>query len=54
MFDKLLMNKDTISRRIVKNNITKLHIVEKNQTFVDGCDFLLEWYLNRVNELNPE
>ena len=49
------MNKDTISRGIVKNNITKLYIVEKNkyQTFLDGCDFLLEWYLNRVNELNP-
>ena len=35
IFDKLLMNKDTISRGIVKNNITKLHIIEnnKNQTF---------------------
>ena len=29
IFDKILMNKDTISRVIVKNNITKLHIVEK-------------------------
>ena len=49
------MNKDTISRAIVKKNITKLHIVEENekQTFVGGCDFLLKWYLNRVNELNP-
>ena len=50
------MNKDTISRVIVKNNITKLHIVEKNEkkTFLGGCDFLLNWYLNRVKELNPE
>ena len=49
------MNKDTISSGIVKNNITKLHIVEKNknQTFLGGYDFLLEWYWNRVNELNP-
>ena len=54
LFDKLLMNKDTISRGIVKDNITKLHIVEKikNQTFLGGCDFLLKGYLNRVNELN--
>ena len=29
IFDKLLMNIDTISRGIVKNNITKLHIVKK-------------------------
>ena len=36
IFDKLLMNKDTISRGIVKDIITKLHIVEKNknQTFL--------------------
>ena len=49
------MNKDNISRGIVKYNITKLHTVEKNknQTILGGCDFLLEWYLNRVNELNP-
>ena len=55
LFDKLLLNKDTISRAIVKRNITKLHVVEnnKNQTFLGGCDFLLEWYLNRVKELNP-
>ena len=55
IFDKLLLNKDTISRVVVKRNITKLHIVEnnKNQIFLGGCDFLLEWYLNRVNELNP-
>ena len=55
IFDKLLMIKDTISRVIVKSNITKLHIVEnnKNQTFLGGYDSLLEWYLNRVNELNP-
>ena len=31
IFDKLLMIKDTISRAIVKNNITKLHIVEENE-----------------------
>ena len=36
MFDKLLMNKDTISRRIVKNNITKLHIVKKNKKNICG------------------
>ena len=30
LFDKLLMNKDTISCEIVKDNTTKLHIVEKN------------------------
>ena len=55
IFGKLLMNKDNISRGIVKYNITKLHTVEKNknQTILGGCDFLLEWYLNRVNELNP-
>ena len=55
IFDKLLMNKDTISRGVVKNIITKLHIVEenKNQIILVGYDFLLEWYLNRVNELNP-
>ena len=28
--DKLLMNKDIISRGFLKNNITKLHIVETN------------------------
>ena len=46
------MNKDTISRKIVKNNITKLHIVEINkyQNVLGGCDFLLEWYLNRIKE----
>ena len=55
IFDKILMIKDTIPRVIVKSNITKLHIVEnnKNQTFLGGYDFLLEWYLNRVKELNP-
>ena len=44
IFDKLLMNKNTISRAIIKNNITKLHTVEnnKNQIFLGGCDFLLE------------
>lgn len=48
------MNKDTISREIVKNNITKLHIVEKLKInyVLGGCDFLLKGYLNRVNELN--
>ena len=53
IFDKLLMNKDVISREIVKSNITKLHIVEKNEnkTFLGGCNFLLKWYLKRVKEL---
>ena len=43
IFDKLLLNKDVISREIVKSNITKLHIVEKNEnkTFLGGCNFLL-------------
>ena len=55
IFDKLLINKDAISHTIVKNNITKLHIVESNkyQTFLGDCNFVLEWYLNRANELNP-
>ena len=30
IFDKLSMNKDTISRAIIKNNFTKQHIVKKN------------------------
>ena len=53
-FDKLLKIKDALSRRIVKDNITKLHIVKENekQTILVGCDFLLQWYLNRVKELN--
>ena len=53
IFDKLLMNKDINSREIVKSNITKLHIVEKNEnkTFLVGFNFLLKWYLKRVKEL---
>ena len=53
-FDNLLKKKDALSRRIVKDNITKLHIVKENekQTFLGGCDFLLQWYLNRVKELS--
>ena len=31
IFDKLLINKDTISRAIVKNNINKVYIVEENE-----------------------
>ena len=52
--DKLLKIKDALSRRIVKDNITKLHIVKENEkrTFLGGCDFLLQWYLNGVKELN--
>ena len=55
-FDNLLKKKDALSRRIVKDNITKLHIVKENekQTFLGGYDFLLQWYLNRVKELDPE
>ena len=54
--DKLLKRKDILSRRIVKDNITKLHIVKENgkQIFLSGCNFLLQWYLNRVKELDPE
>ena len=54
LFDKLWKIKYALSRRIVKDNITKLHIVKENkkQTFLVGSDFLLQWYLNRVKELN--
>ena len=43
-FDKLLKIKDALSRRIVKDNITKLYIVKENekQTFLGRCDFLLQ------------
>ena len=53
-FDNLLKKKDTLSRRIVKDNITDLIIVKENekQTLLGGCDFLLQQYLNRVKELN--
>ena len=53
-FDKLLKINDALSRRIVKDNITKFHIVKENekQTFLGGCDFLLQWYLSRVKELS--
>ena len=53
-FDNLIKKKDALFRRIVKDNITKLYIVKENekQTFLVGCDFLLQWYLNRVKELN--
>ena len=37
-FDKLLMNKDNISRGIIKNNITKLHIVEENKNQIFWVD----------------
>ena len=52
-FDKLLKKKDGLSRRIVKDNITKLYIVKENEkkTFLGGCDFR---YLNRVKEFNHE
>ena len=42
-FVKLLKIKDVLSRRIVKDNITKLHIVKENekQIFLGGYDFLL-------------
>ena len=30
-FDNLLKKKDALSRRIVKDNITKLHIVQENE-----------------------
>ena len=53
-FNKLLKTKYALPRKVVKDNITKLYIVKENekQTFLGGCDFLLQWYLNRVKELN--
>ena len=53
-FDNLLKIKDALSRRIVKDNITKLQIVKENETqpFLGESDFLLQWHLNRVKELN--
>ena len=49
-FDKLRKIKDTLSRRIVKDNIIKFHIVREKEkhTFWGGCDFLLQCYLKRV------
>ena len=43
-FNKLLKVKDTLSRRVVKGNITKLYIVKENerQIFLGGCDSLLQ------------
>ena len=48
-FDKLLKIKDTISRRIVKDNITKLQILKENEKkiFLGRYDFLLKLYLKR-------
>ena len=42
-FDKLLKKRDSLSRRIVKDNITKLHIVKDNENkhFLGECDFML-------------
>ena len=53
-FENLLKKKYTLSRRIINDNITKLYIVKENEkeAFLGGCDFLLQWYLNRVKELN--
>ena len=53
-FDNLLKKKDALSRRTVKDNTSKLHIVKENekQTFLGGNNFLLQWYLNRIKELN--
>ena len=41
--DNLLKSKNILFRGIVEYNITKLHIVKKNekQTFLGRCDFLL-------------
>ena len=42
----MLQVKDSLSRQIVEENITKLDDVSQNEikTFTGDCNFLLKWY----------
>ena len=52
-FDEMLQVKDSLSRQIVEENITKLDDVSQDEikTFTGGCNFLLKWY-NEKSTIN--
>ena len=51
--DEMLQVKDSLSRQIVEENITKLDDVSPDEmkTLTGGCNFLLKWY-NEKSTIN--
>ena len=51
----MLQVKDSLSRQIVEENITKLDDVSQDEikTFTGGCNFLLKWY-NEKSTINDQ